>query len=122
MKIIEKYTGSKTYMFPNGTLATPEVMVGKYPAIQVFTHIIETDESGEVCFAIQNLSAMRSMYGIDTSLTEEEAIAAIQEIVNTVVEVVEEPTAEERIAAALEYQVMATLPDEEIEEEPVEEA
>ena len=114
MKIVEKYTGSKTYMFPNGALATPDVMLEKYPALKVFTHIIETDEAGEVCFAIQNLSAMRGMYGIDASLTEDEAIVEIQTIINTEPEVVEEePTAEERIAAALEYQVMASLPDEE---------
>lgn len=117
MRIIEKYTGDKTYMFPNGTLATPEVMLAKYPALQVFAHIIETDEAGEVCFAVQNLSAMRSMYGIDAALTEEEAIAAIQEIINADPVVDEEPSAEERIAAALEYQVMASLPDEEITEE-----
>ena len=64
-------------------------------------------------WALENLSAMRSQMGIDPSLTEEEAIAAIQEIRNTPPEVSTEATAEERIAAALEYQVMASLPDEE---------
>lgn len=112
MKIIEKYTGEKTYMFPNGALATKEAMLVQFPAVLTFAHIIETDEAGEVCFAVQNLSAMRSLYNLDKSLTEEEAIAAIQEIVNTEPEVVNEVTAEERIAAALEYQVMASLPDE----------
>lgn len=102
MKIIEKYTGEKTYMFPNGALATPEVMLNQFPAVLTFAHIIETDEAGEVCFAVQNLSAMRSLYGIDASLTEAEAIAAIQEIVNTEPEVSTEPTPEERTAAALE--------------------
>lgn len=112
MKIIEKYTGEKTYMFPNGALATPEVMVAQFPAVLTFAHIIETDEAGEVAFAVQNLSAMRGVYGVDPALTEDEAIAAIQEIVNTPEEVNTDPTAEERIAAALEYQVMASLPDE----------
>lgn len=114
MKIIEKYTGEKTYMFPNGALVTPEVMQQEFPAVIAFTHIVETDESGEVAFAVQNLNAMRDFYGIDKSLSEAEAIAAIQETVNTVPEVVDEPSAEERIAAALEYQVMASLPDEEV--------
>lgn len=113
MKIIEKYTGEKTYMFPNGALATPEVMVEQFPAVLTFAHIIETDEAGEVAFAVQNLNAMRSFYGVDSSLTETEAIAAIQEIVNTEPEVDDTPTPDERIAAALEYQVMASLPDEE---------
>lgn len=65
MKIIEKYTGTKTYMFPNGSLATPEVMQTQFPAVLTFSHIIETDEAGEVAFAVQNLSAMRSFYKID---------------------------------------------------------
>lgn len=104
MKIIEKYTGDKTYMFPDGTLATPEVMKKQFPAVLAFTHIIETDEAGEVAFAVQNLSAMRTLYKVDSSLTEAEAIAKIQEIVNTEPETDTSPTAEERIAAALEYQ------------------
>lgn len=108
MKIIEKYTGEKTYMFPNGSLATPEIMLRQFPAVLAFAHIIETDEAGEVAFAVQNLSAMRTFYNVDSSLTEAEAIAAIQEIVNTP-EVNTEPTAEERIAAALEYQNLASM-------------
>lgn len=103
MKIIEKYTGKKTYMFPNGALATPESMLAQFPAVMTFSHIIETDEAGEVAFAVQNLNAMRSIYGVDASLSEAEAIAKIQEIVNTP-EPEPEATAEERIAAALEYQ------------------
>ena len=113
MKKIVKYTGDKTFMFPNGALATREAVLEHFPAALSFAHIVETDENEEVMWALQNLSAMRSQYGIDPSLTEDEAIATIQEIVNTEPEVSTEPTAEERIAAALEYQVMASLPDEE---------
>lgn len=109
MKIIEKYTGNKTYMFANGALATKEAILKQFPAALTFVHIVETDEAGEVAFAVQNLSAMRSLYDIDASLTEAEAIAAIQEIVNTVPE--ETPGTEERIAAALEYQNLLSLPD-----------
>ncbi len=114
MKIIEKYTGDKTYMFPNGGLATPEEMKAQFPAVAVFPHIIETDEAGQVAFAVQNLSAMRGVYGIDPALSEDEAIAAIQEIVNTPPAVDDTPSPEERIAAALEYQAVAGLPDEEV--------
>ena len=114
MKKIIKYTGDKTYMFPNGALATKEAVLEHFPAALSFVHVVETDENEEVMWAFQNLSAMRSMYNIDSTLSEAEAIAAIQEIVNTEPEPVEDvPTAEERIAAALEYQVMASLPDEE---------
>lgn len=112
MKKVEKYTGNKTYMFPNGAIATPEKMLEEFPAVLTFAHIIETDEAGEVCFAVQNLSAMRSFYNIDFALTEEEAIAKIEEIINTEPEY--EPSAEERIASALEYQNLVSMEDVEV--------
>ena len=102
MRILEKYMGNKTYMFPNGSLATPEIMEQQFPAVSHFTHIIETDEAGEVCFAVQNLSAMRSLHNIDSSLSEMEAIAAIQDILNTAPAEASGLSAEERSAAALE--------------------
>lgn len=107
MKVIEKYTGTKTYMFPNGAIATPAIMEENYPAITVFTHIIETDSTGEVCFAVQNLSAMRDFYEIDATLTEAEAIDAMQVIINTPPDNV--PSAEERIASSLEFQNLMML-------------
>jgi hypothetical protein len=112
MKKLEKYTGNKTYMYPNGALATPEKMLEEFPAVLTFTHIIETDEAGEVCFAVQNLNAMRGFYKIDSSLTEEEAIAKIEEIINTEPE--EVVSAEERIASALEYQNLVSMEDVEV--------
>lgn len=113
MKKIIKYTGDKTYMFPNGAIATKERVLEDFPAALTFTHIIETDEHEEVCFAVQNLSAMRGVYGIDSSLTEEEAIAAIQEVVNAP-EPEPEVTAQERIASALEYQNLMSMEDVEV--------
>ncbi len=105
---IEKYTGTKTYMFPNGELATPEIIKTTFPAVETFTHIIETDEAGQVCFAVQNLAAVRSQMGIESSLTEDEAIAKIEEIRNAPIPEAD-PTAEERIAAALEYQNLVNM-------------
>ena len=113
MKKVIKYTGEKVFMFPNGAIATKERVLEDFPAALTFTHIIETDEHEEVCFAVQNLSAMRDIYNIDSSLTEDEAIAAIQEIINAP-QPEAEPSAEERIASALEYQNMMSLPDEEV--------
>lgn len=100
---IEKYTGNKTYMFPNGELATPERVKKDYPAVEAFTHIVETDEASQVMFAIQNLAAIKSQMGIDMSLSDEEAISRIEEIRNTPPPE-PEVSAEERIAAALEFQ------------------
>lgn len=108
MKRIEKYTGEKTYMFPNGAIATPEEMLRQFPAVLQFVHIIETDEAGEVAFAVQNLSAMRTFHGVDASLTEAEAIAKIEEIINAPAPE-PTPTAEERIAASLEYQNLLSM-------------
>ena len=111
MKKLELYDGTKTYMYPNMKLATPDVMQADYPAILAFPHVIETDEAGQVCFAIENLSAMRSRYNIDTTLTNEEAIEAIEEIINTEPE--PELDNQTRIADALEDLVVLNLPDEE---------
>lgn len=99
---IEKYDESKTYMYPNGDLASPERVKKDFPAVTAFTHIVETDEAGQVMFAIQNLAAIKSQMGIDSSLSEEEAIAKIEELRNEP-QPEPEPTAEERIAAALEF-------------------
>lgn len=105
---IEKFTGDKTYMYPNGTLATPEKIKKDFPAVEVFVHIIETDEAGQVCFAVQNLAAVRSQMGIDLSLSEDEAILKIEEIRNAPLPE-PEASAEERIAAALEYQNLTNM-------------
>ena len=116
MKKLEKYTGEKTYMYPNAALATPERVLADFPAAIAFPHVIETDENGEVLFAIMNLSAIRAQYGIDASLSESEAIQAIQDIINTP-EPEPEPTVDEstvalqNIAAQLEFQNMMSLDD-----------
>ena len=112
MRKLEIYDGTKTYMYPNMTLATPQVMQANYPAILAFPHVIETDDAGQVCFAIENFSAMKSRYNIDNELTDEQALAAIQEILNAP-EPEPEASSEERIASALEFQNLMMLPDEE---------
>ena len=104
MHILKIYD-EKTRMYPSGKVATKETVYVDYPAVKVFTHVIETDENDEVIYAINNLSAMRTSYGIDKGLSDQEAVTAIQDILNTPVEPVEAPvSADERIAAALEYQ------------------
>ena len=114
MRILEFYTGEKTYMYPNGKLATPQQVLADFPAILTFKHTIETDESGQVLFAVDNFSAMRTRYEIDKSLSDDDALLAIQEILNTP-EPESEPSPEERIASALEFQNVMMLPDEEEE-------
>lgn len=107
-KKIEKYTGDKTYMFPNGAIATKEAVLKQFPAALTFVHYVETDENGEIMWAFQNLSAMRTMYEIDSSLSEDEALAKIQEIINTPPPE-PEPSAEERMASAMEFQNLMSI-------------
>lgn len=111
MKKIELYTGEKTYMFPNGEVANKAAVLAHFPAALSFKHIVETDEAGEVMFALQNLSAMKSFHGLNVGLSTEDAIKAIEAAVNTDPPVDTTPSAEERIASALEYQILSTLPD-----------
>lgn len=103
---IVKFDNATTYMFPSGEIATPDVIIKQFPAVTHFTHVLEVN--GDVCQAVMNLNALRGIHNIDPALTEEEAIAAIEVIVNTPPPAPEppstEPTAEERIAASLEYQ------------------
>ena len=103
---LEKFTGNKTYMFPNGHIATPERIRQDFPAVDIFTHVIEVN--GNVCQAVMELSALRSQYKIAEELTEDEAIVAIQEIINTPPPI-PEPSAEERMAAAMEFQNLMLL-------------
>ena len=85
---VTKYTGEKTYMYPNSAVATPEQVLADYPAILTFPHIIYTDEAEQTIFSIENLAAARGRYSIDPE---------------------PEPTAEERIAAAMEYQNLLSM-------------
>ena len=103
---LEKFNGKKTYMFPNGEIATPERIKEDFPAVEVFTHVLEVN--GNVCQAVQELGALRGIHNIDESLGEDEAIAAIEEIINTPAPE-PEPSAEERIAAAMEYQNLLSM-------------
>lgn len=108
MKKIIKFSEGKTFMYPSGAVATSEKIKEDFPAVEVFTHIIETDENEQMCFAVQNLSAMRDYYNIDSALSEDEAITKIEEIMNAP-QPEPEPSAEERIAAAMEFQNLMSL-------------
>lgn len=95
-------------MFPNGAIATHETVLQQFPACLTFTHIVETDEAGEVMFALENLSAMKSFYNLDSSLSIEDAIIAVEHAANNPVADTP-PGPEERIAAAMEFQNAMSL-------------
>lgn len=97
---LEKFDGTKTYMFPNGDIATPERIRQQFPAVDHFVHVLEVN--GDVCQAVMNLNALRQIHTVDDGLDEAGAILAIQAEMNKPIPE-PEPTAEERIAAAMEY-------------------
>lgn len=105
-----KIYDEKTRMYPSGKVATKDTVYADYPAAEVYTHVIGTDRSDQVIKSISSLSMLREQYDIDDTMSDEEAVQAIQDIMNTPREPVEpEPTAEERIAASLEYQNLLAM-------------
>lgn len=106
-----KYTGEKTYLFPNGSIASPEVVKSEYPGCEIATFVAITDESEETIYSFQSLASMKQVHNIDQSLSEDEAIKAIEDKLNNPVIDNSERIlpAEERIAAVLEYQTMMSM-------------
>lgn len=110
-----------TIITPIMEILTPEQWIERYPAagLDTVTVICAAGEINGGFFGtmgqmMQNYMAM----GCDFSncTTDEEKLEAIEAFEDTMNAPGEDnaPTAEERIAAALEYQVMMSLPDEEV--------
>ena len=115
MSKLEKFDGTKTYATPIGGIQTPEDLLTKYPALTLgVTYLIETDEEGFVALSEpMSLAQLRTHYGVDAALSEDDAIIAIQDIINTPAEYVpdEQTIALSSIAAQLEYQNLLTMED-----------
>ena len=104
------YDNTKTYVTPDMNQAPPSMVAEKYSVVNIgVSCVIETDESGIMLYtAPAPISVMRSNYSIEQTLTDEEAIRAIEEILNAP-EPDQEPSANDRIAAALEYQNLLSM-------------
>lgn len=119
---LKLYDANDTYMSPAGTLMDEAGVLEHFPAVAHFQHIVHTDEGGEMMYGFYSLSAMKSKYGIEGG-TPEQAVQAVENAMNVERQQQEEEaqaaaemvTPEERIAAALEWQALASMPD--IEEE-----
>ena len=112
------YDPTNTYMSPAGTIMDAAAVAEQFPASQSFAYIVQVDEGEEVMYGFYSLSAMKSKYGINKSLTGAEAVQAVEDAMNAAQEAEAEAMAndispEERIAAALEFQVLSSLPDAE---------
>lgn len=108
---------------PSGEVFSAEQWQSRYPVARLdrITVICAAGEINGAFFG--TLGQMVEMYGkngcdFSACETDEEKLAAIEAFEDETNAISEEtePSAEERIAAALEYQVMASLPDEEIAE------
>lgn len=103
---------------PIGEVLTAEQWIQRYPVAGI-SSITVVCSSGEVNGGFfGTLGQMVQMYeaqGCDFSActTAEEKLEAIEAFEDAMNAPSNEPTTDERIAAALEYQVMASLPDEE---------
>ena len=106
---LEFYTGEKDYVTPSGVLYNKEKVLEEFPAALTVPFVVETNSKGRVIFGMSALDTLCSVYGIDDELSDEEAIAAIEEIRNTPAPD-PEPTAEERIAAAQELIALNSMP------------
>lgn len=103
---------------PIGEVLTAEQWIQRYPVAGVpsITVVCSAGEMNGGYFG--TLGQMVQMYeaqGCDFSActTNEEKLEAIEAFEDAMNAPSTEPTTDERIAAALEYQVMASLPDEE---------
>jgi hypothetical protein len=112
MNKLELYTGTKTYMAPAGALLDPTRLAQDFPAAGTFAHLIHTDEGGEVCYGVYNYKAYCSQHGLNPLSPPETNIPLLEEVMNAP-QPEGEPSAEDRIAAALEYQNLANMEDAE---------
>lgn len=106
------YTYGPPYKF------TADEWRAKYPWSEVATCVISGEGAinGAFCMPLADMVAMKTREGCDFSActTDEEKLAAIEAFEDAqAAAAAETVSTDERIAAALEYQVMASLPDEE---------
>lgn len=107
--LVKIYDG-KTRMFPSKRVCTKEVFYDKYPAANQFTFCIVTDDADEMITQVESLNTLKARYNIPADTEDYAAVLQIQEAMNTPAEPVEEPvTADERIAAAMEFQNLMNL-------------
>lgn len=103
---LELYTPGRTFMFPNGAIATPEIIEQQFPAISLFPHVIEIN--GNVLQAVMEFESVKARYGL-TDVDDATALQQIEDIINNPPAPVVEVTPQERIAAALEFQNLLSL-------------
>ena len=117
MIYLELYDSSKTYITPAGAIYDRARVQQDFPAAMRVPYVAETDQSGTMVYRMEPLAAMRSRYGVEASLSDQEAVAAIVTAITAEQEAQAEAarnyvSAEERTAAALEFLALNSLPEE----------
>ena len=79
---LEKYTGDKNYVFPNGDLADKNAVLEKYPTALDYTWLVHTDDGGEIFLYLYLLSNFRSLYDVPSSMNEAQAMQMIEDKMN----------------------------------------
>ena len=82
MVVLEKYTGVKSYIFPDGKLADKNAVLERYPTALSTTWIVHTDEGGEMLYYLYLLSSYKNQYDVPNGLTEAQTIQFIQDEMN----------------------------------------
>ncbi|GAA4294263.1 hypothetical protein GCM10023142_31180 [Anaerocolumna aminovalerica] len=111
MIYLEFYDPTKTYVFQNLVVATPDLIQVNYPAIANpdLKCVIMTDATHTVFKGYGILSNYIDEYHIDVAGKEDEDILKEIEYKMNEPLPVPKPTAEDRIAAALEYQNLLSM-------------
>jgi hypothetical protein len=105
---LELFDRTKTYVTPDGNAQTPDALGMMFTIVNVpdIKLVIQTDITATYLYTSpEPLGTMAQRLGLDYTqyATDEELLVAMEDILN-VPQAVPEPTAEERIAASLEYQ------------------
>lgn len=102
---------------PIGECLTPEQWIERYPAAGSIKTVCggNPDLRGEYfgIFSVMVSNAQRAGCDFSNCETDQDYLDAIEAFEDKMNEPSTEPTTDERIAAALEYQVMTSLPDAE---------
>lgn len=107
-RYLEFYDKEKTYYYPNNKVATPQE---DFPIVDSgLKVVIETDVNGLYFYtAPVPVNVKANEVGVDvTGLSEEDALQVLMDKLNEPIPE-PEPTSEERIAAALEYQNLMSM-------------
>ena len=116
MKRYAIWNKTDTIITPKGEVLTPEQWIKRFPVagIDTITVVCSAGEINGAFFGTLGqmvLNAENMGCDFSSCTTNEEKLATIEAFEDAMNAPSTEPTAEERIAAAMEYQIMASLED-----------